>query len=89
MRSYDVIQLSKQDWKPYLQSLYIDLIDDNSVPPQGIHLGFKARSSYVLEYLKTLESIGTGHVILNLKFSSRPVDEIVEDLGEEILPHFN
>ncbi len=77
-----------QPWKPYMQSLYIDLDMDPSLPPKGIHLGFKSGSKFLVDYLKEIESIGVNHVIFNLKFSSRPVAEVLHHLSNDVLKAF-
>lgn len=82
------LEVSNQPWKPYMQSLYLDLLQDDDTPPQGIHLGFKSGSEYALQHLKELERYGVNHVIINLKYGSRPAAEVIEQLGESILPHF-
>jgi len=79
---------TKQHWKPFLQSLYIDLLEDKSASPAKIHLGFKSGVKYLVEFLKTLEAHGVNHVVFNLKFSTRPVGEVLEQLGEEVIPYF-
>ena len=85
----EALKQTKQGWKPYMQSLYIDLVEDDDAKPSPIHLGFRSGSKYLLANLKLLESFGVNHVILNLKFSSRPVDVIIEEFGEKVLPVFN
>ena len=82
------LKVAGHDWKPYMQSLYIDLLEDKKAEPKPIHLGFQAGADFVLAFLKTLENYGVNHVILNLKYGSRPAAEVMEELGESILPHF-
>jgi len=79
---------SGQGWKPYMQSLYIDLIKDPNTQASGIHLGFRSNADFLVSYLKEIENIGVNHVIINLKFSSLPVRETLELLGEKIIPEF-
>ncbi|MEM9361952.1 MAG: LLM class oxidoreductase [Bacteroidota bacterium] len=79
---------TKQEWKPFLQSLYLDITNDSKTKPTPIHLGFKSGTEYVNTHLKLLESQGVNHVILNLKYSSRPASEIIEEIGEKVLPQF-
>ncbi|MEM9329668.1 MAG: LLM class flavin-dependent oxidoreductase, partial [Bacteroidota bacterium] len=79
---------TEQPWKPFAQSLYVDLLKDSTAKPEPIHLGFKAGMDYTLAHLKLLESYGVNHVILNLKFSSRSVETVMEEFGEWVLPHF-
>lgn len=73
-------------WKPYVQSLYVDLLDDINAHPRNIHLGFSSGTAYLLKHLETLQSFGVNHVIINLKYSSRPVQSVLDDFGEAILP---
>ena len=80
---------TKQSWKPFMQSLYIDLVQNEDAPPSPIHLGIRTGSNYLIKYLKLLETHQVNHVILNLKYSSRPAEIVVEELGNKILPHFS
>ncbi|MEO0570583.1 MAG: LLM class oxidoreductase [Bacteroidota bacterium] len=85
----DSLQRTEQPWKPYLQSLYIDLLEDEKAMPKPLHLGFQSGSDFLVSYLKNLESHGVNHVILNLKYGSRPAEMVVEELGETLIPHFS
>ncbi|WP_299898953.1 LLM class oxidoreductase [uncultured Aquimarina sp.] len=84
----NALEKNEQPWKPYMQSLYIDLLEDPEATPKGIHLGFQSGISYAIEHLKTLESSGVNHVIINLKYGSRPASDVIEELGEIVVPHF-
>lgn len=76
-------------WKPFMQSLYVDIKIDSNVQPTPIHLGFKSGTDYMNDHLKLLESFGVNHVILNLKYGSRPAEEMIEEIGEKVLPNFS
>ena len=78
-----------QNWKPYLQSLYIDLSNNKDQKPTSIHLGFKLGNKYLIEHLKMLEILGVNHVILNLKYGERPAEDVLEEIGEYVVPHFS
>ncbi len=82
------LEKEQQPWKPYMQSLYLDVLENNTTTPQAIHLGFKSGTDYIVEHLKALESYGVNHVIINLKYGSRPVATVLEELGETVIPHF-
>lgn len=75
-------------FKPFVQSLYIDLLDDQQASPTPIHLGFRLGRHRLFEFLKQLERAGVHHVILNLKYGTRPAGEVLEELGREIVPCF-
>ncbi|MGD1847558.1 MAG: LLM class flavin-dependent oxidoreductase, partial [Salibacteraceae bacterium] len=77
---------ANQAWKPFMQSLYVDLLDDSKASPSPIHLGFKSGREYLITHLNALESFGVNHVILNLKYGSRPAKEVIAEIGEEVLP---
>lgn len=83
----EALERNEQAWKPYMQSLYIDLLEEDSTP-RGIHLGFQSGKDYLIMFLKALEEAGVNHVILNLKYGSRPARDVVEELGEFVLPPF-
>ncbi len=81
------LEQQEQSWKPYLQSLYIDLVKEK-VTPTGIHLGFKSNVDYLKQYLETIRKEGVNHVAINLKFASLRVEEVIDMLGEQVIPHF-
>lgn len=77
-----------EEFKPFSQSLYIDLTEDPNSVPIPIHLGFRTGRNFVIEFLGALQEAGVNHVIINLKYGQRPVEEVIEELGEYVLPHF-
>jgi len=85
---HKALDVTKQDWKPFMQSLYIDLVEDKLATPKPIHLGFSSGTDYAIEHIKKLETYGVSHVILNLKFGSRPASEVIEELGMTVIPCF-
>ncbi|MFL1896338.1 LLM class oxidoreductase [Aquimarina sp. 2-A2] len=85
----DSLSKTQTDWKPFMQSLYVDITTDSKSKPTPIHLGFKSGTEYLNAHLKSLESEGVNHVILNLKYGSRPAHELIEIIGEKIVPNFS
>lgn len=75
-------------FKPFAQSLYINLAEDAGTPPSRIHLGYRLGRNALIEMLGTLRDLGVNHVAFNLKHGERPADEVLEELGREVLPHF-
>ncbi|SFI89049.1 LLM class oxidoreductase [Thermoflavimicrobium dichotomicum] len=75
-------------FKPFSQSLYVDLTEDPDVDPTPIHLGFRTGRKFLIRFLESLKEIGVNHVMLNLKYGQRPASEVIEELGEEVLPLF-
>ncbi len=76
-------------FKPIAQSLYVDLAEDPDAPASPIHLGFRLGRRRLADLFDNLRSIGVNHVALNLKFSRRPVADVLDEIGREIVPHFS
>lgn len=74
--------------KPVMQSLYVDLAIDPNAEVTPIHLGYRLGRNRLTEILTMLQSAGIAHVAINLKYSSRPAPEVVEEIAEHVLPHF-
>lgn len=75
-------------YKPFTQSLYIDLDENPSTQSTHIHLGFRLGRDHLRALLESLQEIGVDHVILNLKYGKRPAAEVIEELGTHIVPQF-
>lgn len=75
-------------FKPFAQGLFFDLLEDPNAPVQPIHAGMAAGRNALVRYLDVLRGIGVNHVAFNLKASRRPVREVLQELGEFVLPEF-
>jgi luciferase-type oxidoreductase len=75
--------------KPFAQSLYIDLTSDSDRRPEPIHLGYRVGANWLIEILMQLKELHVNHVIINLKYGTRPAEQVVEELGKKIIPLFN
>jgi len=77
-----------QRWKPFAQSLYIDLTDNPDTPASPIHLGIRVGRNGLLSHLESLQEIGVNHVLFNVKFSTRPIVDVLAELREFVVPQF-
>ncbi|MFC0523255.1 TIGR03571 family LLM class oxidoreductase [Pontibacillus salicampi] len=75
-------------FKPFFQPIVMDLADDPDHPKEKIKLGYKLGRNALMEWLKEHEKAGVNHCMISLQNSSRPVEEVMEEFGEYILPHF-
>ena len=75
-------------FKPFAQSLYVDVVADPDARPTPIHLGYRLGAIALRELLARLEDAGVHHVILNLKYGSRPVHAVLDDLDAHVIGHF-
>jgi luciferase-type oxidoreductase len=83
-----VSKRSLVSFKPFAQSLYLDLVSDPNAPPKPIHRGYRVGRKALGDLLHVLERVGVNHVVLNLKYGHRPAAEVIEELGREVVPHF-
>nr|WP_276519724.1 TIGR03571 family LLM class oxidoreductase [Bacillus infantis] len=75
-------------FKPFTQTLFIDLSENPDLAPVPIPLGFRAGRKHLLEILYQFQSIGVNHLAFVLYFSRRPPEEVIQELGEFVLPYF-
>ncbi|MGS0536356.1 LLM class oxidoreductase [Pseudoalteromonas sp. SaAl2] len=73
--------------QPVMQPLYFDLAGDNEAP-SSLHLGLRASTEYLVNYLMQLEQAGVNHVALNLRFNQADITDTLHLLAENVLPHF-
>jgi luciferase-type oxidoreductase len=83
-----VVRKTGNDFKPFAQSLYIDLTKDPDTHPDRIHLGYRLGRNKLIKHLNDLKDIGVNHVFFNLKYSKRHADDVLEELGKFVNPHF-
>lgn len=91
-RALEMQEIFIQKWrgqtdtfKPFIQSIGIDLTEDPNFEPQQVHLGYRLGVNHLKTYLEQLDNISVDHVIIGSKFSRRPVDEVIQEIGEEII----
>jgi len=74
--------------KPYLMPMMLDLIDSPTTPPSPIFHGLRLGRTALLDHLGTLDDHGVSHLSLSLRCGRRPVDEVLHELAETVLPSF-
>ena len=72
--------------KPFVQSLHLDLVEEANAPPLPIELGIRTGRNALVEYLVRMEAMGVAHVLLHLARGPRPVLDIIDELGQDVLP---
>ncbi|USK58100.1 TIGR03571 family LLM class oxidoreductase [Peribacillus asahii] len=90
IKDYRVLSDMKQPgvFKPFTQTLYIDLSENPDEAPTQIPLGYRLGRNYLLELLYKFQTIGVNHLVFVPYFARRPMEEIIQEIGEEILPYF-
>jgi len=81
-------ELTAESPKPYLTPMQLDLTEDASVPATPIRLGLRTGREALVEHLRQMGELGVAHVSFNLRSGDRPVEEVLHELAETVLPHF-
>ncbi|MFG2881783.1 hypothetical protein ACGFYV_05570 [Streptomyces sp. NPDC048297] len=94
-REPGALRLKTREWqqrtgggKPYLTPMVLALQDDADAPARPIRLGLSTGRKALLDHLNTMADLGVAHVSFNLRPNDRPVDEVLHELAENVLPHF-
>lgn len=74
--------------KPYITAFHLDLLQDPNAEfiPHGF--GGRIGRNKLIDLLHQYEKAGVSHMALHLRKSQRPIDEVIAELGEYILPQF-
>ena len=75
-------------FKPFAQPLYVDVVEERTAAPLPIHLRYRLGAVTLRDFLHRLEDVGINHVVLNLKYGSRPADAVLADLERHVLDAF-
>ena len=69
---------------------WIDLVDDPGHPPTPLHGGYVLRTGRkgLVALLEEWQAAGVNHAALGIQWSQRPPAEVLEELAQEVLPHF-
>ncbi|MET9734785.1 TIGR03571 family LLM class oxidoreductase [Streptomyces sp. NPDC006458] len=94
-RELGALRLKTRAWqqltegrKPYLTPMILNLRDDADAPAAPIRLGLSTGSKALVDHLEQMAALGVAHVSLNLRPNDRPVEELLHELAEDVLPHF-
>ena len=75
-------------FKPFSQPMHLDLSDNPNENPTPIRLGFRIGRNALIDLLNIYKEIGVNHLFFALFDSKRPAEEVIHELGEEVLPYF-
>ncbi|WP_141680245.1 TIGR03571 family LLM class oxidoreductase [Bacillus sp. FJAT-26390] len=76
------------EFRPFSMPMHLDLVEDPDEDATPIRLGFKVGRNKLIELLGLYKDIGVNHLFFALFDSQRPADEVIQELGEFVLPHF-
>ncbi|MFB7501478.1 TIGR03571 family LLM class oxidoreductase [Streptomyces sp. NPDC056161] len=95
-RELGALRLKIREWrqrtedggKPYLTPMVLALQDDADAPARPIRLGLSTGRKALVDHLEMMAGLGVAHVSFNLRPNDRPIDEVLHELAEDVLPYF-
>ena len=77
-------------FRPHMTNEWIDLVDDPGHPPTPLHGGYVLRTGRkgLVALLEQWQAAGVNHAALGIQWTQRPPAEVLEELAQEVLPHF-
>lgn len=77
-------------FRPYMTNEWLDLVDDPDYPRTALRGGYVLRTGRngLMTLLEQWQAAGVNHAALGIQFSQRPAAEVIQELAEEVLPHF-
>ncbi|RWZ58183.1 TIGR03571 family LLM class oxidoreductase [Halobacillus fulvus] len=75
-------------FRPFFMPLPLELTDNPDQKAEKIPAGYRVGRHHLIPILEKYRQIGINHIMFGLSKNKRPVKEVVEELGEEVLPAF-
>lgn len=77
-------------FRPHMTNEWLDLVEDPNYPRTPLRDGHVLRTGRkgLIDLLGEWRNAGVNHAALGIQFSQRPAAHVVQELAEEVLPHF-
>jgi luciferase-type oxidoreductase len=74
--------------KPFITTFLVDLHENPNAPMKPFRFGATLGRNRLANHLESLAAIGVDHLALNFRRSYRPINEVMQEISEYILPLF-
>lgn len=77
-------------FKPHMTNEWIELSEDPHFPRTPLRGGFILKTGRLglIELLNEWQAAGVNHAAIGIHFSKRPISDVIDELADEVLPHF-
>ncbi|VFR61376.1 Coenzyme F420-dependent N5,N10-methylene tetrahydromethanopterin reductase and related flavin-dependent oxidoreductases [plant metagenome] len=77
-------------FRPHMTNEWLDLVDDPNHPRTPLQGGYVLRTGRngLIALLEEWQAAGVNHAALGMQFARRPAAEVIQELAEDVLPHF-
>jgi len=84
-----VDRVAAGQFRSFSSAFNLRLDEDPGAPPEAIALGYRLGRKALIAMLEQHRDMGVHHVMFNLTETGRPVDQVLEELGRDVLPLFH
>ncbi|EKE32524.1 luciferase family protein [Salimicrobium jeotgali] len=74
------------EFHPFIMPLPVQLEENEDAPLSKIPAGYRGGRKAIVDILKEYREIGVNHIMFNLAKSERPVEEVIHEFKEYIIP---
>ena len=78
-----------QVFRPFFMPLPLELTEDPNYEAEKIPAGYRVGRIGLIELLEQYREVGVNHMMIGLSRNKRPVPEVMQEIGEEVIPHFS
>jgi luciferase-type oxidoreductase len=76
------------EFRSFSQSMLLDLSEDPDAETEPLGLGMRTGRKGLGRYLRDIGGLGANHVMFNLVPGSRPVEEVLQEISEDVMGEF-
>ena len=82
--------IPNNQFKPHMTNEWIELSEDPYFPRTPLRGGFVLKTGRLglIDLLNEWKDAGVNHAALGIQFSTRPLQDVIDELAEEVLPLF-
>ncbi|MCP3029043.1 TIGR03571 family LLM class oxidoreductase [Halobacillus sp. A5] len=75
-------------FRPFIMPLPLDLVENRNAPIKKIPAGYQTGRLGLIKILEQYRLTGVNHIMFGLSGSSRNIEDVIKEIGEEVIPHF-
>lgn len=75
--------------KPYVSFIHLNLLEDDEAPIKRHRFGVETGVNGLIKELNAMKDAGVDHIGLHFRRNSQPVEEAMQRIAGNVLPHFH
>ncbi|MCP3030207.1 TIGR03571 family LLM class oxidoreductase [Halobacillus sp. A1] len=76
------------EFRPFIMPLPLDLMEDPHYPIEKIPAGYRTGRLGLIKILEKYRIVGVNHIMFGLSQSTREIENVIDEIGNEVIPYF-